>query len=149
MNFYFDMDGTLANTYAMENWLERLEKEDVSPYVDAAPLVPPQVLNPLIEKIKAKGHTVGVISWLSMDSSQKFKNATRKAKKDWLAQFFPSITNNIHLVQFGTKKHHVVRPKGAILFDDNEKVGNDWTQAGGIWVNVKGKSILEVLENVE
>ena len=29
---YFDLDGTLANLYGVENWLEYLIKEDTYPY---------------------------------------------------------------------------------------------------------------------
>ena len=28
---YFDMDGTLANFYGVENWLDYLENEDTTP----------------------------------------------------------------------------------------------------------------------
>ena len=35
---YFDMDGTLANFYGVENWLDYLENEDTTPYAIARPL---------------------------------------------------------------------------------------------------------------
>ena len=35
---YFDMDGTLANFYGVENWLDYLENEDTTPYEIAKPL---------------------------------------------------------------------------------------------------------------
>lgn len=33
----FDMDGTVASLYEVDNWLSKLEKEDSSPFADAAP----------------------------------------------------------------------------------------------------------------
>ena len=32
MTFYVDMDGTIANLYGVENWLEYLINEDAFPY---------------------------------------------------------------------------------------------------------------------
>lgn len=31
----FDMDGTIADLYAVPNWLDKLRAEDASPYADA------------------------------------------------------------------------------------------------------------------
>ena len=36
---WFDMDGTIANLYAVDGWLEYLKNEDVFPYVYANTLV--------------------------------------------------------------------------------------------------------------
>ena len=32
---WWDMDGTIANLYAVENWLPMLRAEDTTPYVEA------------------------------------------------------------------------------------------------------------------
>ena len=32
---WFDMDGTIANLYGVENWLPKLRAHDASPYADA------------------------------------------------------------------------------------------------------------------
>ena len=57
MTIYFDMDGTIANLYAVENWLPKLRNEDASPYTDAEPLVRlatlARLLNPKIRVIGA------------------------------------------------------------------------------------------------
>ena len=34
----FDLDGTIANLYAVDSWLEKLRSEDASPYLDAEPM---------------------------------------------------------------------------------------------------------------
>ena len=36
---YFDMDGTIANLYAVDNWLPKLRAYDPSPYMDATPML--------------------------------------------------------------------------------------------------------------
>ena len=38
MTIYFDMDGTIADLYGVENWLPKLRAEDASPYAEATPL---------------------------------------------------------------------------------------------------------------
>ena len=40
----FDMDGTIADLYGVDNWLEKLRSEDVSPYRDAEPIYNMEVL---------------------------------------------------------------------------------------------------------
>ena len=36
---WFDMDGTIADLYGVENWLEMLIAEDPTPYAVAKPLL--------------------------------------------------------------------------------------------------------------
>ena len=36
---YFDMDGTIADLYNVENWLPKLRAEDASPYIEAEIMV--------------------------------------------------------------------------------------------------------------
>jgi len=36
---YFDMDGTIADFYSVENWLEDLRMENVAPYILAKPML--------------------------------------------------------------------------------------------------------------
>ena len=39
MKIWFDMDGTIANLYAVENWLADLRAERTRPYDMAQPMV--------------------------------------------------------------------------------------------------------------
>ena len=53
--------------------------------------------------------------------------ATTKEKVDWLARYnFPA--DEIHCVPYGTPKHTVTQHYGGyqILFDDNQKVREEW-----------------------
>ena len=36
---YFDMDGTIADLYGVDGWLDMLINEDATPYIKANPLV--------------------------------------------------------------------------------------------------------------
>lgn len=123
----FDMDGTIANLYSVPNWLDKLRAEDSSPYSDAAPMWDMEELRKILLLLISKGWEVRVISWLSKDSSESYKNEVRKAKLEWLAKYdFPY--RRCHLVAYGTTKADCVRrwASPAILVDDNEKVRNGW-----------------------
>lgn len=123
----FDMDGTIANLYSVPNWLDKLRAEDSSPYSDAAPMWDMEELRKVLLLLTSEGWEVRVISWLSKDSSESYKNEVRKAKLEWLAKYdFPY--RRCHLVAYGTTKADCVRrwASPAILVDDNEKVRNGW-----------------------
>ena len=75
---YFDMDGTIAELYEVQDWLPKLRAEDASPYAEAEPKVDLRELAKTLKELKKKGYTVGVITWLSMDSSKEYKKAVRE-----------------------------------------------------------------------
>ena len=127
----FDMDGTVADLYGVENWLEMLRSENPLPYIVAKPMWDMEILADLLNEFRAQGGIVAVVSWLSMGSSQQYKEMVRLAKREWLADMgFPA--DYIHLVQYGATKANSVRKRlagggSAVLFDDSEKVRSSWT----------------------
>lgn len=122
---YFDMDGTIADLYNVENWEPKLRSYDPTPYSEAKPLYDMGKLNSLIERFAAKGVRVGVISWLSKGSTREYDNKVAKAKRGWLSKYLPAI-KEIHLVPYGTPKHEVAATENAVLVDDNEEVRQSW-----------------------
>lgn len=129
MIFCFDMDGTIADLYAVPNWKQKLENEDTSPYRFAVPIWDMQELNEALMLLAKEGHEIRIISWLAMDSSEEYKDAVRAAKMEWLEQYdFP--VDKCHFVAYGTTKANCVRKAAcenpAILIDDNAKVRNGW-----------------------
>lgn len=145
---YFDMDGTIADLYGVENWLPMLRAEDATPYRIAKPLVNITRFNVLCGLLRRQGYEIGVISWLSKESSKEYKKTVRAAKREWLKKYFPACGNEIHLVQYGTPKHSIVKAKGAILFDDEYKNGVSWERNGGEWINPTEKRIEKVLQSM-
>lgn len=123
----FDLDGTLADFYSVPHWLEKLQAEDPSPYLEAKPMWDMKKLRQvLLELIEAEWE-IRVISWLAKDSSEEYKKAVRQAKKAWLWYHnFP--ISKAHLVAYGTTKAKCIGHLAdvAILIDDNEKVRNGW-----------------------
>lgn len=139
----FDMDGTIADLYGVENWLEDLRSENARPYEVAKAIYDKVVLNEILEMLKAQGWRIVVTTWLAKDSTEYYKNLVRQAKLQWLAeQEFPF--DEIHLVAYGTTKANCTRKLGGfqVLVDDNEQVRNGWHLGDTIDAN---ENILEKL----
>lgn len=126
MTIYFDMDGTIANLYGVESWLEFLQNEDAYPYRAAAPLVDVERFKKVLENLKAEGYRLGIISWLSRNGSQNYNKAVRQAKKEWLFSKITIKWDELHIVKYGTPKNSVCRDKNGILFDDEERNRKNW-----------------------
>lgn len=124
----FDMDGTLADFYGVDGWLEDLENHNPRPYEVAKPLVDMELLTDLLDLLKAQGWIICITSWLSNHSTKEFDKLTRMAKIEWLKKYnFPY--DEIHLVKYGTTKADCTRKKKGyqVLVDDNEKVRKGWS----------------------
>lgn len=139
----FDMDGTIADLYGVENWLDDLKSENPRPYRVAKPMYEMEALNVVLEAFKAMGWKIIVTTWLAKGSTKSYDNLVRETKLAWLDEYnFPY--DEIHLVKYGTTKANCTRRHGGfqVLIDDNEKVRNGWTLGKTIDAN---KNILEDL----
>ena len=125
---YFDMDGTIANLYQVEDWLPKLRAFDPSPYLDAETMVDMRHLVRILNRLQSKGYKLGIISWMSAESNETYDEMVRKAKIRWLQKHMRSVVwDEIHIVGYGTPKQSFTNCDNAILFDDNEEVRADWT----------------------
>ena len=123
---YFDMDGTIADLYGYEGWLEMLQAENTEPYEKCGCLVDFIELRNVLNDFIAAGVTIGVISWSAMGGSKEYNRRTRKAKKNWCDEFFADVFTEFHVVKYGTPKHRVAKEKDSILVDDNAEVRQAW-----------------------
>ena len=129
----WDMDGTIADLYGVENWLPMLENEIVLPYEIAKPIWDMERLVNVVRALQEFGIEQRIVTWLSMNSSEEYKTETRRAKREWLDSFdFPY--DHFHGVQFGATKADSVRKflaedETAILIDDSARVRKGWLQA--------------------
>lgn len=124
----FDMDGTIANLYGVENWLADLQAEKTRPYEIAEPLYNMDELNEILHSLQALGWKIAITTWLAMNATKEYNKAVSKAKKEWLAKYnFPY--DEIHCIKYGTTKANCTRKKAdfQILIDDNKKVRDGWT----------------------
>ena len=148
----FDMDGTIADLYAVPNWLEKLRAYDASPYLTAKPMCDMEELAFLFDVARYRGIEIRIISWLSKDTTKEYDELVRIAKQAWLEAMGLPI-DHFHGVAYGATKADSIRryldtSKGetAILFDDNEKVRNGWHM--GEAIDPAEQDICEVLKNI-
>lgn len=138
---WFDMDGTIANLYAVENWLNMLRAYDPTPYAQAEPMLNMSALARLLHKAQRLGYEIGIISWLSKTSTTEYDNAVTVAKIEWLQAHLPSVEwNEVHIVAYGTPKHTIC---SGVLFDDEEHNRNMWGEGA-----YEPKDILEFLREL-
>ena len=141
-----DLDGTLANLYAVDNWLEKLRAYDASPYEDAVPLVRMSTLAYYLNKAHRNGYTVNIISWLSKEPSPAYDEAVTAAKIDWLKRHLPSVDfDNIFIVPYGTPKASLA---SGILFDDERPNREAWNKASGENVAFDVDALLQILHDL-
>ena len=128
MTIFFDMDGTIADLYGVNNWLDYLLASDTLPYEIAKPLVKLNSLARVLNRLQRNGYKIGIISWLSKSGSDEYNNAVTEAKKNWLRKHLASVKfDEIHIVNYGTPKQMFAKTANDILFDDEEKNRNSWT----------------------
>ena len=146
----FDMDGTIADLYSVENWLEMLRTSDPTPYEIAEPLIDMAELANLLSQCRVIGIKISVVTWLSKVSTPDYDKAVREAKKEWLNDHdFPF--DHFHGVKYGTPKHQVVKRElpedgTALIFDDDARVRRDWNLGGAI--DPATTNILDVLREI-
>lgn len=137
IRIYLDMDGTFADLYAVEGWLEMLRAYDSTPYAKAKPIVHMSTMARHINALRALGVKVGVISWLSKTATEEYNAEVAAVKRKWLAKHLPSVEfDEIHIVPYGTPKWSVADALG-ILVDDEERNRNEWVRNGGVAVDAK------------
>ena len=139
---WFDMDGTIADLYGVEGWLDMLLNENTKPYEIAKPLVNMRELAKVLNKLIEKGWEIGVISWLAKNGTNDYNKKVANAKIKWLAKHLKSVRfAKIDIVEYGTPKQI---NRNGILFDDEKQNRENWL---GIAYNVE--NIIQVLRELE
>lgn len=140
---WFDMDGTIADFYNVDGWLNYLLTESAYPYKAAAPLLNLNKLARILNILQKKGYQIGIISWSSKNSTPEFDEKVKQAKMWWLNKHLTSVKwDVIHIVPYGTHKHNLCG--GGILFDDEEQNRVTWTNGKAY----KPEEILKVLQEL-
>lgn len=139
----FDMDGTIADLYGVENWLNYLIAENPFPYENACPLLRLSALARRLNALQKQGYELAIISWLSKNGSDAYNAIVAEAKKEWLKKHLPSVAwDKIIIVPYGTPKENYCNSPFDVLFDDEERNRTNWT---GKAFDVD--NIMEILRN--
>lgn len=126
-SIYFDMDGTIADLYAVDNWLQKLLAHDPTPYINATPLLRLSALARILNRLQRNGYKIGIVSWLSKANNAEYNEAVTAAKIKWINRHLPSVNfDEIKIVPYGTPKSEVVNDPSGILFDDEENNRIEW-----------------------
>lgn len=141
---FFDMDGTIANLYGVDGWLDCIIARDEKPYRDASALLNLNSLARVLNRLQREGNRIAVISWLAKNSTADYDEKVTEAKKGWLKKHLASVRfDEINIVEYGTPKQVFATSENDILFDDEEPNRTAWT---GIAYNVN--NIIEVLKKI-
>ena len=138
----FDMDGTIANLYGVDGWLDCLMNKDVRPYTEAKPLVNLSALARVLNRLQRNGYEICVISWLAKVNDNNYNREVANAKIAWLVKHLPSVKwDKISIVSYGTPKSTC---GNGIFFDDEEPNRNEWV---GVAYDVD--NIIETLKKLK
>lgn len=135
IRIYLDMDGTFADLYAVEGWLEMLESHNPTPYAKAKPMVHMATMARYINALRKQGVKVCVLSWLAKNATDAYNAEVAEVKRKWLAKHLPSVEfDEIHILAYGTPKYTVAEGM-CFLVDDEERNRREWMNNGGIAVD--------------
>lgn len=144
---WLDMDGTIANFYGVENWLEDLQTGKTRPYEIAKSLYDSKDLNKVLFNLKARGYKVGIVSWSAKCATAEYTGRIKEAKIQWLKkQKIYNLLDEILITEYGVRKADICRKYGrGILVDDEQRNREEWDL--GLAIDAT-ENILDILEKL-
>ena len=124
---YFDMDGTIADLYGVDGWLNDLINKHTRPYREAKPLVDMRKLGKVLNALQNNGWHIGIVSWLSKSGTEEYNEKITTTKQNWLAKHLGAVHfDEVKIVKYGTPKQAIVEHPLGILFDDEKPNRENW-----------------------
>lgn len=125
---WFDMDGTIADLYGVDGWLDDLVALKTRPYEKAKDLYNIIDLLEVMVALKEKGYNLGVISWGSKANNDEFDKRVEKVKIEWLKnRLLDTLLDKIIVTPYGVCKADTCKKYGVgVLVDDEEQNRNAW-----------------------
>jgi len=118
---YLDMDGTIANLYESENWLQRLRNEDKTIFLECAPMTTEKNLFKIFPQEQFE---IIILTMTPMNCTKEYHEQVIEQKNQWLTKYFPNIEKKI-FKKYGHNKN-LKNSANAILVDDNETIRNNF-----------------------
>ena len=121
------MDGTIANLYEQEDWLQRLRNEDKTIFLECKPMVTQEQLFKLFPPNQ---YEIVILTITPKDCTKEYHNKVIEQKQQLLKLYFPSLQKNI-FKKYGHNKN-LKNCGNALLIDDNAEIRNNFK---GIAIN--------------
>ena len=118
---YLDMDGTIADLYGINNWLERLRDEDSTIFTECETLITEKALFDLYPVEK---YEIRILSMTPKKATKRYCMSVIAQKNEWLDTHFPHIKKRIYL-PYGHNKN-LKNSVNKILIDDSEIIRNNF-----------------------
>lgn len=132
MTIIFDLDGTLAATYEVPHWLDRIRAYDPTPYIEAEPMWDMNLLAQVLDELRLTGVRISICSWLSKEPTKAYDKEVRRAKKDWLKKYGLPY-DDCHIISYGVSKNDYMKnfipedEEVAYLVDDDSRNRLEWS----------------------
>lgn len=145
---WLDMDGTIADLYGVEGWLEDLQAHMTRPYTEAKMMYDFCDLVPVLMGLKEVGFRIGIISWSAKNSTPTYDKAIEEAKKAWLIKnHLDMFFDEVIVTDYGIRKADTCREYGGgILVDDEKRNRDEWDL--GYTINAN-EDIIKALQRIE
>lgn len=123
---WFDMDGTIADLYNVDGWLEDLRASNTRPYAEAKPIYDNVDLLMILTELRLKGYKIGIISWGCKNANKEYDRAVEFVKREWLYEkCIADLLDKIIVTPYGVNKADTCREYGSGILVDDEKQNRD------------------------
>jgi len=127
MTIWWDMDGTIADLYGVDGWLDMLLARETTPYENAKVMWNMSYLARLMNKAQKAGCKLGIISWTAKNAPEAYCDEIATAKLNWLRRHLASVRfDEIEIVGYGVPKYQFKHSDDDILFDDEAPNRKAW-----------------------
>lgn len=139
---YFDMDGTVADLYGSDNWLDNLRNERAGVFNNLFPLVDMDELAIICHQLMNNGYSFGIITWLPMGASYEYERVCEQEKREWANEFMPWVSE-FYAQSYGVPKQYapIKRAQNMVLIDDN-------TEVRAMWNTEKQRTSIDATKNI-
>lgn len=120
---YLDMDGTIADLYSQENWLDKLKREESNLFRNLVPMITEEEL---FDMYPEDEFDIRILSMTPKGASDRYIRQVEFEKDEWLAKHFPKLRQGKRIyMKYGMNKN-LKGCANAILIDDNAEIRKRW-----------------------
>ena len=155
IKIFFDMDGTIADLYGHEGWLEKIVNEEEGLFRNLRTIYDPLQLMEIKVLDTDLPLQMEIITWTPMNASPEYCQKVENEKREWALEKFGDVFSQVNVLPYGVPKQYAETKKSQlmILVDDNPEVLAMWEtgkQRKGILrtPDLTADELLEKIENL-